>query len=57
VSDADPEKLRYLHDRGIAPGMPLSVVGREPFGGPLRVKIGGHEHALGAELAAAMRVA
>jgi DtxR family transcriptional regulator, Mn-dependent transcriptional regulator len=56
VSDADPEKLRYLHDRGIAPGMPLAVIGREPFGGPLRVEIGGHEHALGGELAAAMRV-
>ncbi|MEA2472966.1 MAG: DtxR family transcriptional regulator, Mn-dependent transcriptional regulator [Thermoleophilaceae bacterium] len=56
VSDSDPEKLRYLHERGIAPGLPLAVVGREPFGGPLVVRIGGHEHALGAELAAAMRV-
>ena len=56
VSDADPEKLRYLHDRGIAPGMPLAVLGREPFGGPLKVEIDGHEHALGGELAAAMRV-
>jgi DtxR family Mn-dependent transcriptional regulator len=56
VSDADPEKLRYLHDRGIAPGMPLAVIGREPFGGPLRVEIDGREHALGGELAAAMRV-
>jgi DtxR family Mn-dependent transcriptional regulator len=56
VSDSDPEKLRYLQERGIAPGLPLAVVGREPFGGPLVVRIGGHEHALGAELAAAMRV-
>jgi DtxR family Mn-dependent transcriptional regulator len=56
VSDSDPEKLRYLHERGIAPGMPLAVVGREPFGGPLRVRIAGREHALGGELAAAMRV-
>jgi DtxR family transcriptional regulator, Mn-dependent transcriptional regulator len=56
VSDSDPEKLRYLHERGIAPGMPLTVVGREPFGGPLLVRIGGREHALGGELAAAMRV-
>jgi Fe2+ transport system protein FeoA len=36
--------------------MPLAVVDREPFGGPLRVEIGGREHALGGELAAAMRV-
>ena len=56
VSDSDPEKLRYLHQRGIAPGMPLAVVGREPFGGPLLVRIEGREHALGRELAAAMRV-
>jgi DtxR family Mn-dependent transcriptional regulator len=56
VSDADPEKLRYLEEQGIAPGMPLAVVGREPFGGPLRVDIGGSEHALGRDLAAAMRV-
>ena len=56
VSDADPEKLRYLHSRGIAPGMPLAVVGREPFGGPLRVEIDGREQAMGGELAAAMRV-
>jgi DtxR family Mn-dependent transcriptional regulator len=56
VSDSDPEKLRYLHERGIAPGMPLAVVSRDPFGGPLRVEIGGREHALGGELAAAMRV-
>ena len=56
VSDSDPEKLRYLHERGIAPGMPVAVVGREPFGGSLVVRIEGSEHALGAELAAAMRV-
>jgi DtxR family Mn-dependent transcriptional regulator len=56
VSDSDPEKLRYLHGRGIAPGMAVTVVGREPFGGPLRVRIDGREHALGGELAAAMRV-
>ena len=56
VSDSDPEKLRYLHERGIAPGMPLTVIGREPFGGPLRVRMGGAEHALGGELAGAMRV-
>ena len=56
VSDSDPAKLRYLTERGIAPGMPLELVGEEPFGGPLRVRIGAGEHALGPELAAAMRV-
>jgi DtxR family Mn-dependent transcriptional regulator len=56
VSDSDSAKLRYLGEQGIAPGMPLELVGEDPFGGPLRVRIGGAEHALGHELAAAMRV-
>ena len=56
VSDSDPAKLRYLAEQGISPGMPLEVVGDEPFGGPVRVRIDGRAHALGRELAAAMRV-
>ena len=57
VSDSDPEMLRYLAARGIAPGMRLEVVSREPFGGPLRVRLDGREHMLGEDLARAMRVA
>ncbi|HYF27098.1 MAG TPA: metal-dependent transcriptional regulator [Baekduia sp.] len=57
VSDADPDKLRWLDDRGIALGDALEVVCREPFGGSLTVRSGDDEHALGPELAAAMRVA
>jgi DtxR family transcriptional regulator, Mn-dependent transcriptional regulator len=56
VSDANPEMLRYLLERGIARGAELEVVGREPFGGPLKVRAGGREHALGESLARAMRV-
>ena len=56
VSDSNPEMLRYLSDRGIAPGDELELAGREPFGGPLRVLSGGREHALGDQLARAMRV-
>ena len=40
VSDSDPEMLRYLHDRGIAPGDRFEVVAREPFEGPLTVRFG-----------------
>ena len=57
VSDSDPEKLRFLGGLGIAPGMELEVLAREPFGGPLTVLLAGREHALGTELARAMRVA
>jgi DtxR family Mn-dependent transcriptional regulator len=40
----------------IAPGVELEVRGREPFGGPVRVRVAGRDHALGFELARAMRV-
>jgi DtxR family Mn-dependent transcriptional regulator len=56
VSDADPAMLRYLGERGIEPGTPLEVVGREPFGGPLNVRVGGADLPLGLGLARAMRV-
>ncbi len=56
VSDAKPEMLRYLAERGIAPGMELEVTAREPFGGPLVVRFAGREHSLGRELADSMRV-
>lgn len=56
VSDADPAMLRYLAERGIAPGADLEVVERQPFDGPLFVRIGDDVHVLGGELARAMRV-
>jgi len=56
VSDSDPEMLRYLADRGISPGERFSVRERQPFGGPLFVRFGDSEHALGGRLAGAMRV-
>jgi DtxR family Mn-dependent transcriptional regulator len=48
--------LRYLAERGIAPGDELEVVDRQPFGGPLFVCFGAEVHPLGGELAKAMRV-
>jgi DtxR family Mn-dependent transcriptional regulator len=58
VSDADPEMLRYLSDRGISPGDRLHVRERQPFGGPLLVSFadGDSEYAIGGRLARAMRV-
>ena len=56
VSDSDPEMLRYLAERGIAPGERFLVRDRQPFGGPLFVVFGAGEHAIGGQLAAAMRV-
>jgi DtxR family Mn-dependent transcriptional regulator len=56
VSDSDPEMLRYLADRGIAPGDSFEVVDRQPFDGPVFVRFGHDVHVLGGTLAAAMRV-
>ncbi len=56
VSDSDPEMLRYLAEQGIALGDRLEVTGRQPFGGPVFVRFGGHEQPLGGELARAMRI-
>ena len=56
VSDADPAMLRYLSERGIVPGITLTVADRQPFGGPLTVRRAGNDHPLGGQLAAAMRV-
>lgn len=56
VSDSDPEMLRYLSKRGIAPGDRLEVLERQPFGGPMLVSFDGIEQAVGGLLARAMRV-
>jgi DtxR family transcriptional regulator, Mn-dependent transcriptional regulator len=58
VSDSDPEMLRYLGARGIAPGETFEVIDKQPFGGPVFARFGKGEdvHPLGGRLAAAMRV-
>jgi DtxR family transcriptional regulator, Mn-dependent transcriptional regulator len=56
VSDADPEMLRFLTGRGITPGARLEVLERQPFDGPLSVRVGRRVHVLGAVLARAIRV-
>jgi DtxR family transcriptional regulator, Mn-dependent transcriptional regulator len=56
VSDSDPEMLRYLDERGVRLGDALEVVDRQPFGGPLTVRVGDALQVLGGALATAMRV-
>jgi DtxR family Mn-dependent transcriptional regulator len=56
ISDSDPEMLRYLTERGIAPGDEFAVVEKQPFDGPLFVRFGATVHVLGGALAGAMRV-
>lgn len=60
VSDDDSDRLRYLATLGIAPGTPVRLLERAPFGGPLRLQVGAGagcvERAVGPELAAGIRV-
>lgn len=56
VSDADPGMLRFLAEKGIAPGDAFEVVDKQPFDGPLFVRFGDRVHVLGGQLARAMRV-
>ena len=58
VQDDNAEQLRYLSRLGITPGATVCVVAREPFGGPLRVRVGEDqaEQAVGQQLAAGIQV-
>jgi DtxR family Mn-dependent transcriptional regulator len=56
ISDSDPEMLRYLHARGIAPGDAFTIIEKQPFDGPVFARFGEAVHVLGGSLARAMRV-
>ncbi|MEN9938213.1 MAG: hypothetical protein RLZZ387_4792 [Chloroflexota bacterium] len=57
VSDHDSAMLRYLGELGLYPGARVEVLAVAPFGGPLTVRLGGAEHALGREVAGFVSVA
>ena len=56
ISDSDPEMLRYLADRGIAPGDGFEVIDKQPFDGAIFTRFGDDVHVLGGALGHAMRV-
>ncbi len=57
VSDADPRLLRYAQSIGLVPTRTLEVLRREPFGGPLHIRVdGGDPHAIGDQVARAVYV-
>ena len=39
VSDSDPELLHYLEDLGLLPGAKVQILKKEPFDGPISIKI------------------
>ncbi len=60
VWDTDPELLRYLTDNGLTLGTRIELVERQPFGGPLVVRVGDTDATetvfLGTEIASALLI-
>jgi DtxR family Mn-dependent transcriptional regulator len=56
VSDRSPERLRYLAELGIVPGTRVQVIAREPFQGPIALRIDDEKRTIGAELASQILV-
>jgi DtxR family transcriptional regulator, Mn-dependent transcriptional regulator len=51
VGDRDAERLRYLATLGMAIGSEIELVSREPYDGPITVKVDGKRRVIGGELA------
>ncbi len=51
VDEREPERLRYLASVGLVPGVVVTLVDHQPFGGPLTVEAAGERQVIGEELA------
>ncbi|MDQ3398253.1 MAG: metal-dependent transcriptional regulator, partial [Deinococcota bacterium] len=56
VASQDSEVLQYLDKHSLKPGAVVTVVGDEPFNGPLLLECGGKTLALGRDLAQKVHV-
>ncbi len=57
VSDTEPERLRFLASLGLKPGVSFEVIARQPFRGPVTVRVAGmipRDQVVGHELAASL---
>lgn len=50
VRTHEPEKLKYMASLNLVPGQPLEIMGRAPFNGPMRLRVGRDEVVIGYEL-------
>lgn len=50
VRTHEPERLKYFASLGLVPGAEFAIVGRAPFNGPMRLRVGRDEVVLGVEL-------
>lgn len=51
VEDRDAERLRYLANLGMAIGAEVELISREPYDGPITMKVDGKRRVIGGELA------
>lgn len=56
VEDEDAALLTYLADLGLRPGTTVEVLTRDPFDGPLHIRVDAMEHTLGEVVAEAIAV-
>lgn len=55
VSDKEPERLRFMASLGLKPGVCFTVTARQPFNGPLTIRLDSNrEEVVGHELAGAV---
>jgi DtxR family Mn-dependent transcriptional regulator len=56
VSSHDAEMLKYLAKLNLIPEQRIQLLGKQPFSGPIRLRIGKGEQVIGHELASSIRV-
>ncbi len=56
VADEDATLLTYLADLGLVPGAAVDVLAKAPFDGPLRIRVGANDYALGETVTRAVSV-
>lgn len=56
VRTHDMDKLRYIAEIGLVPGVPFHLLSCAPFKGPLRLQMKPQDHIIGYELAASLWV-
>lgn len=50
VRTHEPERLQYFATLNLMPGVEIEIIGRAPFNGPMRLRVGREEVVLGVEL-------
>jgi DtxR family Mn-dependent transcriptional regulator len=50
VNDHDPALVRYLEERGLLPGARVEILDRQPFEGPVTLRVADQEHVVGTNI-------